>query len=313
MDIDQSKLIFAGAVLLAVVSVAFFVMPFLKEQERKKHFREVIEKKRRTMRENIEKEQNKKAGDIPTATQSLATLYWVEKVGGAMASQHKAILMQAGIRNPKAPVYLLVAQIIGPFFMMGIALYLNKVAGISMGSFMDLVGLIVAVFLGYKLPVLIIGSRAKERRQEINIAFPDALDLMLICVQGGIGLEQTVQRVSEEMMEYSEIVAEELGLLSAEMAVLSNRRDALQSFADRVGTGAGRTFATALIQAEQYGTSVGQALRVLASELRDQRMMEAERKAAALPPKLTVPMILFFLPALFVVIAGPASIQVGEM
>ena len=144
---------------------------------------------------------------------------------------------------------------------------------------------------------------------EINLTFPDALDMMLICVQGGIGLEQTVDRIATEMADHSETLAEELGILSAEMAMLNDRRTALQDFARRVGSGAAKTFATALIQAEQYGTSVSQAMRVMSDELRDMRMQEAERKAAALPPKLTVPMIAFFLPVLFIVIIGPAVLR----
>src|SRR5690606_33523232 len=102
---------------------------------------------------------------------------------------------------------------------------------------------------------------------------------------------------------------EELGLLTAELGFLNDRRAAYQGFAARVGSGGGRSFANAMIQAEQYGTSVSKAMRVLADELRDQRMAAAEQKAAALPPKLTVPMILFFLPALFIVILGPAFLS----
>jgi tight adherence protein C len=148
-----------------------------------------------------------------------------------------------------------------------------------------------------------------KRQTEINLTFPDALDMMLICVQGGIGLEQTIHRVGDEIVDASPTLAEELGILSAEMGMLNDRRAALQDFARRVGSGAAKSFATAMIQAEQYGTSVSNAMRVISDELRDQRMAEAERKAASLPPKLTVPMILFFLPALFIVILVPAILQ----
>ena len=134
---------------------------------------------------------------------------------------------------------------------------------------------------------------------------------MLICVQGGIGLEQTIERVAGEVADNSEVLAEELGILSAELAMLNDRRQALNDFSRRVGSGAGKNFANALIQAEQYGTSVSNVMRVMSDELREIRMSEAERKAAALPPMLTVPMILFFLPALFIVILGPAGISVS--
>jgi tight adherence protein C len=169
--------------------------------------------------------------------------------------------------------------------------------------------IMAAAGLGYMLPRILLKNQIVKRAQEINLAFPDALDMMLICVQGGIGLEQTVNRIAEEISENSPILAEELGILSAEMAMLNDRRRALQDFARRVGSGAAKSFATALIQAEQYGTSVSQAMRVMSDELRDQRMAMAEQKAASLPPKLTVPMILFFLPVLFVIILVPAVMQ----
>ena len=174
-------------------------------------------------------------------------------------------------------------------------------------------GIMLALpFFGFMLPRILVKNHIIKRSQEISITFPDALDMMLICVQGGIGLEQTVDRVAEEVIEHSPTLAEELGILSAEMGMLNDRRKALQDFSRRVGSPAARSFATAMIQAEQYGTSVSQAMKVIADDLRDQRMAEAERKAAALPPKLTVPMILFFLPALFIVILCPAFLQAGD-
>ncbi|HEY8962992.1 MAG TPA: type II secretion system F family protein, partial [Alphaproteobacteria bacterium] len=148
-----------------------------------------------------------------------------------------------------------------------------------------------------------------KRQEEINLSFPDALDMMLICVQGGISIEQAINRIAEEVAEHSAILAQELGFLGAELGLLNDRKSAFQGFAKRVGSGAAKSFATAMIQAEQYGTGISTALRVMADESRDMRMAEAERKAASLPPKLTVPMILFFLPALFIVILGPAGIQ----
>ena len=168
-------------------------------------------------------------------------------------------------------------------------------------------------FFGFKLPDILVKNIIVKRQQEFGISFPDALDMMLICVQGGIGLEQTIDRVASEVAEQSEVLAEELGILSAEMAMLNDRRRALQDFARRIGSTSAKSFATALIQAEQYGTSVSSALRVMSDELRDMRMAEAERKAASLPPKLTVPMILFFLPALFIIILGPAGMQASAL
>lgn len=177
---------------------------------------------------------------------------------------------------------------------------------------MRIAGLGIAGIAGFFLPNILLKNYIQKRQIEINLTFPDALDMMLICVQGGIGLEQTIARVADEVAEHSPILAEELGILSAEMGMLNDRRAALQDFARRVGSGAGKSFATAMIQAEQYGTSVSSAMRVISDELRDMRMAAAEQKAASLPPKLTVPMILFFLPALFIVILTPAFLAAGE-
>jgi tight adherence protein C len=137
-------------------------------------------------------------------------------------------------------------------------------------------------------------------------AFPDALDLMLICVESGMSIELAFRKVSTEIGGQSVPLAEELALCTAELSYLSERRQAYENLATRTGLEGVKSVCTALIQAERYGTPLGTALRTLAQESRDQRMTEAEKKAAALPPKLTVPMILFFLPVLFVVIMTPA-------
>ncbi len=141
-------------------------------------------------------------------------------------------------------------------------------------------------------------------------AFPDALDLMLICVESGMSIEAAFNRVAMEVGTQSVELAEELGLTTAELSYLPDRRTAFANLATRCGHSGVKAVAAALIQSEKYGTPMGQALRVTAQENREMRMSEAEKKAAALPAKLTVPMIVFFLPALFVVILGPAVIQV---
>jgi tight adherence protein C len=141
-------------------------------------------------------------------------------------------------------------------------------------------------------------------------SWPDGLDLLLICVESGMSIEQAFRRVASEVGAQCIPLAEELALTTAELSYLAERRTAYENLGNRTGLEAVKSITTALIQAERYGTPLGQALRVLAQESRDIRMNEAEKKAAALPPKLTVPMILFFLPVLFVVIMTPALIQV---
>ena len=173
------------------------------------------------------------------------------------------------------------------------------------------VGLAIgAGYIGFYLPNFFVENLVQRRQTSIKQSFPDSLDMLLICVQSGMSVEAALQKVSAEVGSQSLELAEELSLTTAELSYLQDRRQAFENLGKRTGIPGIKAVATALIQAERYGTPVGQALRVMARENRDMRMSEAEKKAAALPPKLTVPMIIFFLPVLFVVILGPAIIQV---
>ena len=183
----------------------------------------------------------------------------------------------------------------------------ESAAGICLVRFGLVIG---AAYGGIKAPELFLVNTAKKRQTEIRKAWPDALDLTLICVESGMAIEHAFRKVSTEIAGSSVVLAEELALMTAEMSFLPDRRQAYENLVLRTGLDPVKAVATALIQAERYGTPVGQALRVLSQESRDQRMNEAEKKAAGLPPKLTVPMILFFLPVLFVVIITPAVIQI---
>jgi tight adherence protein C len=165
-------------------------------------------------------------------------------------------------------------------------------------------------FVGFKAPEIFLKNVTQKRQLSIRLAWPDALDLLLICAEAGMSIEAAFRRVSSEIGGQSIALAEELTLTTAELSYLPERRVAYENLGNRTGLEPVKSVMTALIQAERYGTPLGQALRVLSQESRDQRMNEAEKKAAALPPKLTVPMILFFLPVLFVVIMTPALIQV---
>ena len=169
---------------------------------------------------------------------------------------------------------------------------------------------IVFGFLGFYLPNLFLQNMIHRRQHSITTAFPDALDMLLICVQSGMSVEAAFAKVGKEVGAQSVELAEEFSLTTAELSYLQERRQAYENLGKRTGLPATKAIGTALIQAERYGTPVGQALRVMAKENREMRMSLAEKKAAALPPKLTVPMIVFFLPVLFIVILGPATIQV---
>ncbi|MGQ0674172.1 MAG: type II secretion system F family protein [Hyphomicrobium sp.] len=166
-----------------------------------------------------------------------------------------------------------------------------------------------AAFFGFYLPNLVLENLAQKRQLAIKQSFPDALDMLLICVQSGMSIEAAFGKVAKEVTTQSLELAEEMSLTTAELSYLQERRQAYENLGKRTGIPGVKAVATALIQAERYGTPVSQALRVMAKENREIRMSEAEKKAASLPPKLTVPMIIFFLPVLFLVILGPSAIR----
>lgn len=311
----QDSIVIISSAIAAGLSFMAFVYPMLRRSEKKERYQAVIEKKRRDLYAESRENMNGggvKSKDNISASESVAAFFKVQKMMGEMGEKVRDKMLQAGIRNPSAPIKYMAAKVILPVVLMVFAMVIMASGEEKLPDSVVVIALLAAVVIGYKLPSIIIKNQILKRTDEISITFPDALDMMLICVQGGIGLEQTVARIAEEMADHSEVLAEELGILSAEMAMLNDRRIALQDFARRVGSPAAKSFSSSLIQAEQYGTSVTQAMKVMAEELRDQRMAKAEQKAASLPPKLTVPMIAFFLPVLFVVILGPAILQAME-
>ena len=218
----------------------------------------------------------------------------------------------AGMRG-EAPLYMfLFMRIALPPIVFLVAVFYFFVLGVY-GELPAMLRLAISAgisLLGFFGPSIFLTNQIKKRQMEIQRVFPDALDLMLICVESGMSIEQAMRKVSEEVGQRSVAVAEEFALATAELSYLQDRRVAYENLAKRTGLSGVKAVTTALIQAERYGTPLAHALRVMAQENRDIRMAEAEKKAAALPPKLTVPMIVFFLPVLFVVILGPAAIKV---
>ena len=220
----------------------------------------------------------------------------------------------AGFRGQNPLTRFLFFRLVLPFVGFALAgFYVLFLGGLAeQPGFVKLFVCILAGYAGFYAPVLYVSNRATKRKQSIQLAWPDALDLMLICVESGMSIEAAVRRVADEIGSQSVELAEELILTNAELSYLQERRQAYENLSNRTGLEAVKSVAQALIQAERYGTPVASALRVLANESRDMRMNAAEKTAAALPPKLTVPMILFFLPVLIAVILGPAGIQVSE-
>lgn len=220
-------------------------------------------------------------------------------------------LKMAGLRGQAPVVAFLFFRVILPIVTFAGALsYLFFLRDFELPPLMRLAISFGAAYAGFYLPNLFVSNLIQKRQVSIKRAFPDALDLMLICVQAGMSVEAAMSKVSKEVGERSLELAEEFSLTTAELSYLPERRLAYENLGKRTGIPGVKAVGTSLIQAERYGTPVGTSLRVMAQENRDMRMAEAEKKAAALPPKLTVPMIIFFLPVLFIVILGPAYIKV---
>jgi tight adherence protein C len=222
-------------------------------------------------------------------------------------------LAQAGLRGPAAISRFYVARLVLPFACAAAAaIYIFGFNGFHLPLMTRISACVAALVGGYYAPNVYISNKASKRRDSIVAVFPDALDLLLICVESGMSIEAAIVKVSQEVGGSSIELAEELSLLAAELSYLPERRLAYDGLARRTNNPGIKAVVTAMIQAERYGTPLGNALRVMAKENRELRLAAAEKKAAALPPKLTVPMIIFFLPVLFVVILGPALMKVQD-
>ena len=305
-------LVIAVLVFFTVVTI---VAPLMARQDLKKKAKLVTverEKLRAKQRAQLEDGKRGQLREKPKgmAAQIVEALNLKELLS---ADKARTLLRNAGYRSEKHLVTFLAARIIAPI-VLGILvfIYSSTVFADRVTPVMRLVLTFAGMGLGYYLPNILVTNQSKKRQLSIKGAWSDALDLMLICVESGMSIEQALNKVSVEIATTSVPLAEELKLTTAELAFLGERTQAFTNLARRTGLSTIKAVVTALIQSEKYGTPLGQALRVLAQENRDDRMAAAEKKAAALPPKLTVPMILFFLPVIFVVLLGPSIILVME-
>lgn len=222
-------------------------------------------------------------------------------------------LVMAGYRGQAPYTTFLFFRLVMPvaFLVIGVV-YVFFISKMQQPPAMKLAMCVGAAWLGMQAPMLFLRNAISKRQLSIRRAFPDALDLLLICVESGMSIEAAFRKVSQEIGSQSIPLAEEFTLTNAELSYLQDRKVAYENLAKRTGLDGVKSVCLALMQSERYGTPLGQSLRVMAQENRDARMTEAEKKAAALPPKLTVPMIVFFLPVLFVVILGPTGIKVAQ-
>jgi tight adherence protein C len=302
------------AAIAAMATVITLAIPLLARDELNKRMRAVAIE-RDTIRQR-ERERLQRGNDKVSLRQSpksymkrVVEQFNLNKWLGQEQAREK--LIQAGYRGQAPYTAFLFFRMVTPIIALIVSsLYIFVILEIQQPAPIKLGMVFFSVYAGLQLPLLYLKNRIAKRQLSIKRAFPDALDLLLICVESGMSVEAAFRRVSQEIGSQSIPLAEELTLTTAELSYLQDRRMAYENLAKRTDLDGVKAVCVALQQAERYGTPLGQTLRVMAQENRDMRMSEAEKKAAALPPKLTVPMILFFLPVLFIVILGPAAIQV---
>ena len=316
MSLDQQFLTMSLAGIAAVATVLTLAMPYVVTDTLGKRMKAVAlerEMIRQRERERLAKESKVTLRQSPKLyMKRIVDNFNLSKWVGQEAA--RAMLVQAGFRGQAPYVTYLFFRMVMPVIMLLVSLfYIFIVLNLAYPPMIKLAMSIGCAYLGMQSPNLFLKNKIQRRQLSLKRAFPDALDLLLICVESGMSIEAAFRRVSQEVGTQSVGLAEEFTLTTAELSYLPDRRQAYENLAQRTGLEGVKAVCLALQQAERYGTPLGTTLRVLAQENRDMRMSEAEKKAAALPPKLTVPMILFFLPVLFVVILGPAAIRVMSL
>ncbi|HWV52158.1 type II secretion system F family protein [Pseudorhodoplanes sp.] len=310
---DTRLLAMILASIAAVATVLTLAMPLLATNTLPKRMKAVaIEREKIRQRERERMARGEKVTLRQTPKQFMQRAvenFQLNKWVGQEEAREK--LVQAGYRGQAPYVTYLFFRMVTPIVALVFSvLYVFVILQIDKPLTVKIGMCLFATYLGMQAPLLFLKNKIQKRQLSIRRAFPDALDLLLICVESGMSIEAAFKKVSNEIGTQSIALAEELTLTTAELSYLPDRRQAYDNLAKRTDLEGVKSVCVALQQAERYGTPLAQTLRVLAQENRDMRMAEAEKKAAALPPKLTVPMILFFLPVLFIVILGPAAIRV---
>ncbi|MBA3879564.1 MAG: pilus assembly protein TadC [Sphingobium sp.] len=252
--------------------------------------------------------QNQTTDTIRTMLQSLKVLQ------DSQVKQAQVKLLQAGIRSKEYAVAVIFGRMVLPVVFGGLMLYL--VYGTDMFSDwspLKAYGLVAGSFiLAYKAPDLYLKNKIDNRSNAIRKGLPDALDLLVICAEAGLTVDAAFGRVARELGRAYPELGDEFTLTAIELGFLAERRQAFENLAQRVALDAVKGVVTTMVQTEKYGTPLASALRVLSAEFRNERMMRAEEKAARLPAIMTIPLILFILPTLFVVILGPAACSISD-
>jgi tight adherence protein C len=315
---DPSNLIAAAAALLSFATIITIAAPVLRRDTLDVRLKAVATRREELRRKSREALAGAKGpdGGLRRRDDSLYKTI-VDKLHLSKLLEDPKVaekLAEAGFRGPRPITAFYFFRFALPFVFAALAApYVFIIAHLNIPPFTKFAIVAAAFGAGFYAPNVYVTNMAGKRRQSIVLAWPDALDLLLICVEAGMSIEAAIQRVSLEVGGASIELAEELSLLVAELSYLPDRRLAYEGLAKRVNSAGVKSVTTAMIQAERYGTPLGAALRVMAKENRELRIAAAEKKAAALPAKLTVPMIVFFLPVLFVVIMGPALMRAAAV
>ena len=312
-SINTKSLAMVSAAIAAAATVLTVAMPLLAVDSLGRRMKTVAlerEKIRQRERERLAQSQQKaRHTSARQSIQAVVERFNLKKWFGQEEARLK--LVQAGYRGQAPYVTYLFFRMVTPVLLALLTgLYLFIVIDLHQPVLVKIGLCIAAAYSGMHLPLVILKNKIQRRQLSIRRAFPDALDLLLICVESGMSIETAFKKVSDEVGSQSVALAEELMLTTAELSYLPDRRQAYDNLAQRTDLEGVKSVCMALQQAERYGTPLAHMLRVMAQENRDMRMAEAEKKAAGLPPKLTVPMILFFLPVLLIVILGPSAIKV---
>lgn len=308
----ENDLLMLAAGLAAMAVIWLLWKAFAGEELPEKRLRAVIER-REDLRAQLKAEAEGQGGLISKdMLQQLAgkmkSLPWL------YSNDLKKNLTRAGLRKKEAMAGFLLVKLGLPLVLLLLAVLLT--AGLGVGAKKPLIKVLLLTgfpVLAFVMPDVWLKNTIQKREDVLRKSLPDAFDLLVICAEAGLGLDAALDRVAREIAQSQPVLAEEIGITAVELGFLPDRRLALLGLTERVQLPAVRALVNTLVQSEKYGTPLAQALRVLSAELRDERMMKAEEKAAKLPATLTVPMILFILPTLFIVLLGPAVIQILDL
>jgi tight adherence protein C len=312
--------VYVGTILAAVAALAVFMAIYAAITVRDPMQRRVkaLTARREQLKAGIVTGTAKKRASLVRKTESADklrdSLSAFKMLQDSQVKQVQQKLAQAGIRKKELAFAVILGRVLMPIVIGGAAAalvywidYFPAWGAVKRFGFFAL-----AVFLGYKSPDIYLNNLVSKRTDAIRKGLPDALDLMVICAEAGLTVDAAFNRVAKELGRAYPELGDEYAMTAIELAFLNERRQAFENFAYRVNLDAVKGVVTTMIQTERYGTPLASALRVLSAEFRNDRMMRAEEKAARLPAIMTIPLILFILPVLFIVILGPAACSISD-